>query len=237
MIHLFRKCFEGFFEANARYEQNELQRLTKEQRELDERFFKISINKQLFSDSMIYYTSLAENLESFPITSVHSLLTGVASIFIITLSRGVICRGAIEVGIAWEFYENEIYGPALYHAHRLESEVAQYPRVVVGNELCNYIMAECLRKKVNKIDEIRSGIAEKCKLWICRDLDGVNILDYLGKGAKEQPLPDVGDRIDSALEFADKEWNRFKKEGNSKLAGRYFFLRSYLVNRKQMFWS
>jgi hypothetical protein len=88
---------------------------------------------------MVYYASLSGTSKHIPIVAVYALLQSCAGVFLACLSQGFICRGGIEVGIAGEFFQNEIYGPALYQAHRLESVEAQYPRIVVGLELYRFI--------------------------------------------------------------------------------------------------
>lgn len=48
-------------------------------------------------------------------------------------------RAGVEVGLGTELDNGEIYGPVLYKAYELESKVAEYPRIVVGKELINYL--------------------------------------------------------------------------------------------------
>ena len=44
-------------------------------------------------------------------------------------------RGGIDVGLGLEITADEVYGPALERAHYLESRLADYPCVLVGDEL------------------------------------------------------------------------------------------------------
>lgn len=236
-IHTYRTCFKEFHEANTSHDKSKFDKLSPEKKEISNRILKYHIKKLEFSDTIIYYTPLAPQINPFPITSIHSILTNVAANFITTLSEKLICRGAIEVGIAWEFYKDEIYGPALYQTYRLENEVAKYPRIVIGNEIFKYIISECYAQKDPETDGIRNGIAKMCKDWICNDLDGIKILDYAGKAAKEQLSSDLINQIDKAIDFVNHEYKKFKKDENSKLASRYFFLNNYLQNRKQLYWN
>ena len=136
-------------------------------------------------------------------------------------------------GIAGEFFKGEVYGPALYHAHRLESEVAQYPRIVVGSALVDYIKNETLRPLEHEAAELIRGMAKRCLKLLCVDLDGVTILDYAGAASRGM-FPTLQSSIEPAIEFATREWQRFQKEGNHKLAGRYFMLINYLRSRRQL---
>ena len=45
----------------------------------------------------------------------------------------------VEVGLGTELDNGEIYGPVLYKAYELERELPEYPRIVVGRELINYL--------------------------------------------------------------------------------------------------
>jgi hypothetical protein len=48
-------------------------------------------------------------------------------------------RGGIDVGLAIDIDEGEIYGPVLDHAYHLEWKVAGGPRVVVGDTCVDYL--------------------------------------------------------------------------------------------------
>lgn len=179
---------------------------------------------------------MAETPERFPITGIHALLSGCAGVFLSALSLGLICRGGIEAGIAGEFFKDEIYGPALYNAYRLESEVAQYPRIVVGPSLVEYIENETRRPPEDEASNLIRGMAHRCESWLCVDVDSVTILDYAGAAAREV-FPVLKGSIEQAIKFATDEGKRFRLEGNSKLAGRYALLLNYLNDRSRRVWQ
>jgi hypothetical protein len=58
------------------------------------------------------------------------LLTRVCQLYVYWLQRGHLCRGAVVVGRAVHV-DNVVYGSALVDAHKLERELAVYPRIVV----------------------------------------------------------------------------------------------------------
>ena len=72
-------------------------------------------------------------------SGVYSALTSAASSFLTMLAQGQAIRGGIDVGIAVELSEQEIYGSALSRAYELESNTAHYPRIVLWEELVKYI--------------------------------------------------------------------------------------------------
>lgn len=246
VIDAFRSGFDKVFNhemSRASFNSlNKISNLTEEKDNLLSRIRGTEIKQQLFSDSMIYYTSMASSPQFIPITGIHRLLYNIIIVLIATLPTGMVCRGGIEAGVAGEFFKGEIYGPALSQAYILESEKAKYPRIVIGEEICKYILSECQRKGNDLESKYRNWIAECCRKMICTDVDGVKILDYFGQTTREmisdtqKSIVDDKESIEKALEFAEKEWERFKSEGNEKLAQRYFMLRHYIRSRKK-FWS
>jgi hypothetical protein len=235
VIQNFRVAFDSFYESFLNHSPLTPPKgvnVSADQIELVRRFLKCEIRKQCFSDSMIYYASMMETPERFPITGIHALLSGCAGVFLSALSFGYICRGGIEAGIAGEFFKGEVYGPALYHAYRLESEVAQYPRIVVGPSLVEYIDNETRRPPEDEASSLIRDMAQRCKNWLCVDLDGITILDYAGAAAQEV-FPVLEGALEKAIKFATDEWKRFRMERNSKLAGRYFLLLNYLKDRSR----
>ncbi|HEX7997926.1 MAG TPA: hypothetical protein VF528_06005 [Pyrinomonadaceae bacterium] len=194
------------------------------------------IKKQLFSDTMLYYVSLRETPEKLNISSIHTLLSGCAATFLLGLSQRMVCRIGIDVGIASEFFEGEIYGPALYRAYHLESERAHFPRIVVGDEFYNYIVSE-INWPGQSVDERHERMwAQDCADWIMTDTDGVQVLDYAGMVTK-RIFPKLGSAIAPALRFASEERQKFEKHGNTKLAERYLRLYNYLAERNEQIWK
>jgi len=235
VVDTYRSSFDKFFEFHSRPEQLNLPKLDREKTELMTRFLNYEIKKQLFSDTMIYYVSIMEHPDRLAVTGIYTMLLACAGTFLVTLSDGLVCRGGIEAGLAGEFYKGEVYGPALYHAHRLESEVAKYPRIVFGAEFLQYIEAELANPGQSLTDKYRRTMAQKCKNWLSHDTDGVTILDYAGSAARNT-FPESGELVDKALAFAEAELDKFQREGNAKLSERYSLLRQYLTTRRDHVW-
>ena len=84
-------------------------------------------------------------------------------------------------------------------------------------------------------------MAEISERLVCDDADGLLILDYAGAETKRQLDPTgiakMKSGIADALHFVDSEWQRFRREQNTKLAARYFLLHNYLLDRKDRFWA
>ena len=98
-----------------------------------------AVNSYAFSDSLIFYASLNTQQDRLvPVSSCFSILTALVCAQLWSLARGVPFRGGVEIGRAALFNGNQILGPALSDAVKLEKQ-AQFPRILVGNEFRNYL--------------------------------------------------------------------------------------------------
>jgi hypothetical protein len=200
------------------------------------RFVGTPVGTFLFSDSMLYYMSLNEEEGAIPTIRLHDLLRGAASVFAEGLADGNPARGGLEIGIAADFPRVGIYGPGLYNAYELESKVAQYPRVVIGPTLSDYLIGSSQDPGNSNEAILRRTFAGKCLGLIYEDYDGVTALDYAGKALRELH-PQFAPVIINAGEFAEKELVRFKNAHDYKQASRYWLLVNYLRDRTQKFWK
>lgn len=236
VVDEYRIMFSKFFDTFSNYKPPKIPRLTPEQAKMLKRLMKSEIKKQELSDSMIYYVPLMERPDRLSISSIHSLLSGCAGTFLIGLAEKLICRGGIDVGIAGVFFGGEIYGPALSRAYLLESRLAQFPRIVVGDEFCKYILSE-MNCQGDGVDAAHRRMwAKDCADWIIIDVDGAQILDYAGPVTK-RVFPKLQSSVDLALKFASEEWKKFREQGDVKLAGRYYMLWNYLATRREQVWK
>jgi hypothetical protein len=55
------------------------------------------------------------------------------------MSRHTPIRGAVEVGKGFEWPEGGVYGPIMADVYELESQIAYYPRIVIGQDLSSRI--------------------------------------------------------------------------------------------------
>lgn len=236
VINEYRSMFSKFFATPSIYKLSKSREQNPEQAKTLERLMRYEIKKQLFSDTMIYYVALRETPEKLNISSIHNLLSGCAATFLLGLAQRMVCRIGIDAGIASEFFRGEIYGPALYRAYHLESERAQFPRIVVGDEFCNYIVSE-INWPGQSLDERHKRMwAQDCADWIMTDDDDAQVLDYAGATTKKF-FPKLQSAIAPAMRFAFEERQKFEEQGNAKLAERYSMLYNYLAGRREQVWK
>jgi hypothetical protein len=150
------------------------------------------------------------------------------------------CGGGIEVGIAADWPEFGIYGSALYGAYDLGERIAQYPRIVIGEELRKYLSLWKEDTRSDPVCLLNRKLADKCWSIICEDQDGVPIVDFLSVdsicslfGCKpgDQELQELKNAVAKGFEFVKAEHAKYKTEKNTKLAFRYALLLDYYTEK------
>ncbi len=183
---------------------------------------------QRFSDGLVAYACLEEVKDVVPLNGVLGLLTTCGALCLMSLAEQNPIRAGIE--LAWAAEENgkELYGCALAKAYKLESEVAKYPRVVVGEELLGYLQWHAARKEMDRATQLCVSVAKDCLSLVSKDDDGVYIVDYLGVGFRGRTEAHIErDLHTAALTFARAQLGLWKTNQNNELTNRYQRLLSY----------
>jgi len=193
-----------------------------------------------FSDSFVTSVPLRnDGGDLVRVATVFSALAASAIVMLTSLASKHPLRGGIDVGLATEIGPGEIYGTALERAYVLESKVAQYPRIVIGDELLKYlnsVLAE-FSKGETPVAKAITVITQKIMGLIATDTDGRRILDYLGAVVVESSAPEDREHmVQPAYEFVLTEQKRLIAEGNAELINRYALFRSYFESRLSL-WS
>ncbi|MFT5730780.1 MAG: hypothetical protein ACI8PB_004970 [Desulforhopalus sp.] len=190
------------------------------------------IKMQSFSDSMVIFMPLKMDMLKLPVRGIYGIFGSAATTFLCCLAIGHPIRGGIDVGLGMDITKNEIYGPALSRSYSLESRIANYPRIVVGNELIKHLETLSNQVSSDNVSEVSKTIARQCLDCLVVDSDGYHVIDYLGQSY----LDLFGAAIDTSvitksyqqvLTFCEK----FQSEKNTKLAFRYTLLRNYFEDR------
>jgi hypothetical protein len=193
-----------------------------------------------FSDSFVTSVPLRnEGGDLMPVVTVFSALSAAAVVMLTSLASKHPLRGGIDVGLATEIGPGEIYGTALERAYVLESNVAQYPRIVIGDELGNYLNSAQAQfgKSQAPVAKAITAVTQKIMGLIATDKDGKKILDYLGAVVVENSAPGHKQHmVQPAYEFVLAEQKRLIAGGNAELIERYASFRSYFESRLSL-WS
>lgn len=186
--------------------------------------------KQHWSDGIAAYVNLGDSQVKCSMNGVFGLfgLAGAECFQGLALKRPV--RGAIDGSWGFEISPGELYGPVVAHAYELESEVAQYPRIVVGERVRQLLEAHLKNDEKSVFAELNKSLAELCLKMIIRDVDGVLIVHYLGDAFRESFTQHQHEGLHrDALAFVTEELTRFRTGQNTKLAFRYGNLMHYFA--------
>lgn len=189
------------------------------------------------SDSLITSVPLRnDGGDLVGIVTVYSALSAAAVVMLMALATKHALRGGIDVGLAVEMGPQEVYGTALARAYHLESKEAQYPRIVIGDELWRYFNAAIAQfeKQTTPVGRSITAIAKKTMELVAMDADGKRILDYLGQTMVDNAAPGGNHRdyiVRPAYEFVLAEQSRIRATGDAKLIERYDLFRKYFESR------
>jgi hypothetical protein len=230
-----RRDFEGFFEGASRVP--DLSRYPVEYRDTIQSTMKIEYTMLGMSDAIVIAVPLGGDDEFCKaMNGVELAFRSICGLAIDAFSVGLIFRAGLDVGIATHLEEtNEIYGSALVNAYHIETELAEYPRFVVGSGLLDFIQTVQNQKPQTIFGQVAKFVANACRRMIVQDTDGRQMLDFLGAEVK-LTLGGVisAERVLRGHDFVHDEYERFRVAGNEKLASRYFRLLQYYLARKKV---
>ena len=129
-------------------------------------------------------------------------------------------RGGITVGDVALSY-GQLFGPAVVRGYALESQVARFPRVVVGEE----VLRELRNNPALWVHDPEYDL-EATKNLLRRDFDGEYFVDYLR--IIEQELDDRSEYpalLDQHDEFIKRGLRRYKQ--SASILAKYKWLREY----------
>lgn len=241
VVDAFRNHFRKFFEIYTTVTPPDTLQGARREELLS--FARCDIKTQTVSDTIIISFAFDPTINKIPIVGVRAILTACAAVFIEFLAAKHPLRGGIEVGIAGETPDGGIYGPALNDAHALERNIAQYPRIVVGNKL--HVFLEQMKEATaaefeyathmsGVVAEVSREYASFCMELISRDHDGQMIVDYVGNGIRRMLPGSASTVIRSANQFLVEEAQRFKNENNAALSERYDRAVRYFGSRLEL---
>lgn len=172
------------------------------------------IKSTFFSDLIVMYQSLSKDGEALDICKLKFMLLSLAEVFLGMLAKGIPLRGGVDIGIAIESSDGQLYGRALSKAYDLESKVAQSIRIVVGQELVDLLGLAASDSESEFYDD-----AKFSQSLIKKDADGVYILDYLATPLHR--LTGFTVLTSKAKGILEIENNLLRKYGDYKTASKY----------------
>ena len=230
-----RDVFKTYFDLAVAHKPN-INLVSPENREEFIASQKINLNFYGISDSVVIAVPLMSNDENCTaVNGVFSAFVATCGIGLMSLSIQVAMRAGLDVGVATQIDDKEIYGPALERAFYLESNLAEYPRFIIGKELINYLLWVEHQESNTNLSQVAKGLARYCREMIIQDSDGRYMLDFLGTKIKEASGEVINkDVVMSAFSFVRSQYEKYLKEENDKLSSRYYRLLLYFLNRQSI---
>jgi len=176
---------------------------------------------QAFGDSVFLYVPIDFENPSLPDARlIRGLLLALGCAMAGMMSEGEFPRGGVDIHLASDIGYG-VYGPAARRAYQLESQVAHYPRIVVGRGLCSYLRST---------GAMFPNLSEFSRMVIGQDTDDLPILDYLGEAFHQEKLLDPVD-VKKAYEQTRKLLDSFRHGDNTNLRTKYGRLAHYFESR------
>lgn len=228
-----RKAFHNFSEERNR-DRGRFDYLPPEQQAEVQKIRQNKAEIRGVSDSTIITIPLSSDGEfAASILSIYSSLWSICAMFVLSLLTGKPFRGGVDIGWGLRLPDapEEVYGSALVKAHNLESRCAEYPRVLVGDALLEYINDIEAISPDNINRQFAKMYAAKCKAIITVDYDALNILDVIGEEAKSITGGMTSEMVQKGYKYVVATHKRLTIAGDTKLGPRYGRLRNYLESR------
>jgi len=230
----FQKAFEGYFEqVDLCTMPKQFAGLDDDQRERYRRFKECHLNIQQFSDTFVFYAPIPNAHGDVSVVPLSRMIGACCIGMLLSLAARRPVRGGLAIGMGMELAERTFYGPALVEAHCLESKVAQYPRIALSPQVDEFLNVVRDSTKVGWVADWMRKLAGVCSSMLDTDRDGRRVVDYMGEAMRRSLPVDAKSRqaFRLAYDFACTEAERFRREGNLKLADRYNKLRQYMETR------
>jgi hypothetical protein len=190
----------------------------------------VRLKQQRWSDGLVYFVSLMEGEVKCPMSGVYTLLVTSGSLCFLGLAGKLPLRGSVDIAWAAELHERELYGAAVAKAYELESQVAQYPRIVVGPRVVEYLITNVQSPASDIYTECSRGLAKMSYSMLDVDSDGYHYVNYLGDAFHRAVTGDLHQELyEDSLKFIQQQGKKWRDERNTVLSLRYQHLLSYFL--------
>lgn len=189
---------------------------------------KTNIHTQRWSDGLVVFTPLGSTEIRCPMNAIFGIISASGMLCLRGLARGNPVRGGIEISWGVEIHPGELYGAAVSRAYELESLIAQYPRIVVGDEAVKLLQANSCHEADDIFSQHNRRLAKLCLSMLVKDADGYWMLHFLGNGFQNAVTGETHVTLyKDARRYILEQLDKLRAERNSKLAFRYVNLLQY----------
>lgn len=211
--------------------------LSEKDKKIYEEISKGGHKKQRWSDGLVLFSSLEEEGIPCPLNAIFEIVIFSGVLCFIGLSEKRPIRGGIDISWGTELHENELYGAIVANSYRLESKVAQSPRIVLHQRVIDYLNTY-LDKPANtnnKIELYNRSMAALVRDMTVIDHDGNHIIDYLnGVFTKSVTSSRHIKMYTEAYRFICEQCELHRNSRNTSLALRYIWLKGYFHGHREL---
>lgn len=233
VIYKLRKAFNKFYYAYKSSHKDV--EIPDDRIEVYYKMRETDIGIQYLADGLVFHSYLLDETVKVPMNNIWGMIAACGCLCLLQLASKHPIRGGIDIGWAGHLQKDELYGGGIARAHFLENEVAQYPRIVVSEDLLKYLKAMQMNPAQDMYAETNRRIAESCPALLTRDVDGYIIVDYLGQEFKEGIAGSIDiSLIHKAYEYIMEQQSENHEKSTAekrKLFARYSVLRNYFESR------
>lgn len=186
------------------------------------------VKTQYWSDGFVRFVCLGDQAIKYPLNGITEIFQFSGYFCLLGLARRHPVRGAIDIAWGVELPHSGLYGPVVANAYELESEVAQYPRIVVGQRVVDFLEAHLANTSDDPFGRVNRIWAELCRGMLFKDVDGYWIVHYLGDAFQVSVTNTTHSYWhDKARTFVVEQLEEHRKSLDKKLAFRYSQLLHY----------
>jgi len=186
------------------------------------------VKTQYWSDGFVRFVCLGDQEIKCPLNGITEIFQFSGCFCLLGLARRHPVRGAIDMAWGVELPHSGLYGPVVANAYELESKVAQYPRIVVGQRVVDFLEARLSNISDDPFTMANRVWAGLCRNMLYKDVDGCWIVHYLGD-AFQLTVTNTNQRFlhDKARAFVVEQLEQHRRSQDDKLATRYSQLLNY----------
>ena len=231
VIENFYRLYQVFGEGGVRSTDDPIPGVPPDAQKLVREWLSTDLRHARFSDGLMVYSSLVASPQHSPVAALFRLVCASGALMLTSLAWGHPIRVGLDVGTGIEVERGQLHGPAVVKAYELESRAAEYPRVVVGDTLAEYLQVQAAQTGDART-RFDAGQAARVRAMLAQDMDGQRIVDYMGKAFRAQAASEIQPKIvHDAQQFAQRSLEAFQRDGNQILAARYDRLVRYFEGR------
>jgi len=229
-IDFLQRSTDIFLDKVLNYKSPDVEQLPPNQIDIYNKIKEVHLSRQRWSDGLVCFISLEEGNVKCPIQGVYiQLITACYQCFF-GLANKIPLRGSVDIAWGAELHKGELYGAVVAKAYELENYVAQYPRIVVGQSVINYLNDNINKPVSNIYNDVDKTFARISLGLLAQDFDGYYVAHYLGGAFQQMVSQNLHKSLyQEAMNFIQVQCKKWKDERNTKLSSRYNHLLLYFL--------